>query len=271
MGVVIIVVAHDGTPTQSKGDSMSDTIKLRFAKWEQYNKRAKEYKNPIWFSFQNDFATNRNFHDFTDQQRLIFIYLLCEASQQNDAGNLTIELAHFAYHTRQKEKDIVACVKKLAEKQILETRDRTGIVAGSYRDRDLAVTEQNRTEQNKTEHNNTPTGSSDDSLSHPSELCDIVSILVERRVRGTVSRGWLEAFPDSRWLMGEVRKALAWESANPARRKKDFGRFMTNWLMKGWDSRRVPVSHSKANEAERREQANRASAEEALRLMGGES
>ncbi|NCX93597.1 MAG: hypothetical protein EBX40_02850 [Gammaproteobacteria bacterium] len=122
----------------------------KFDNWDQYNKRAKEYKNPVWFSFQNDFATNKNFFGFTDQERLIFIYLLCEASQQNTQGEFSLEIDHFAYHTRQKEKDILSTLKKLEEKQILTARDRDGIVSGSYRDRDLAVTEQNNTEQYNT-------------------------------------------------------------------------------------------------------------------------
>ncbi|NCX93450.1 MAG: hypothetical protein EBX40_02095 [Gammaproteobacteria bacterium] len=120
---------------------------LKFKNWEKYNKRAKEYKNPVWFSFENDFATNRNFFDFTDQERLIFIYLLCEASQQNKQGGLDIEIEHFAYYTRQKPKDIVTAISKLEQKQILEGRDRDGIVSGSCGDRDLAVTEQDRTRQ----------------------------------------------------------------------------------------------------------------------------
>lgn len=122
-------------------------VRLKFKNWEDYNKRAKEYKNPVWFSFSNDFATNRNFFDFSDQNRLIFIYLLCEASQQNEQGLFTIDVDHFAYITRQKTKDILQTIEKMVEKQILEGRDRAGIVAGSSADRGLAVTEQDRTEQ----------------------------------------------------------------------------------------------------------------------------
>jgi hypothetical protein len=122
-------------------------VRLKFKNWEDYNKRAKEYKNPVWFSFANDFATNRNFFDFSDQNRLIFIYLLCEASQQNEQGLFTIDLDHFAYITRHKPKDILQTIEKMIEKQILEGRDRMGIVAGSSADRDLAVTGQDRTEQ----------------------------------------------------------------------------------------------------------------------------
>ena len=127
---------------------------LRFKNWDKYNKRAKEYKNPVWFSFQNDFATDKNFFDFTDQERLIFIYLLCEASQQNKDGELILEIEHFSYHTKQKQKDILSAILKLEQKQIIDSRDRDGIVPRSHGDRDLAVTEQNRTEQDIYSSNN---------------------------------------------------------------------------------------------------------------------
>jgi hypothetical protein len=251
-----------GLHHKEKGITMSDTITLRFTKWEQYNKRAKEYKNPVWFSFHNDFATNRNFHDFSDQHRLIFIYLLCEASQQNDGGSLTIELSHFAYHTRQKEKDILACVKKLSEKQIVETRDRDGIVAGSCGDRDLAVTEHNRTGHNRTEQNITLGASEKNSLSHPEAFAELHGFFLERGVKPEITLAWEQTFPESSWVIQEVRKAIAWETANTSRRKINFGRFMTNWLNKGWDSRRN--TGSPQNYAERRFENNKNALEIAL-------
>jgi hypothetical protein len=165
---------------------------------------------------------------------------LCEASQQNDAGSLTIELSHFAYHTRQKEKDILACVKKLSEKQIVEIRDRDGIVTGSYGDRDLAVTEQNRTEQNRTEQDTTYSASSEkNSLSHPEAYGLVFDVFADRGVEPEITSRWVDAFPDPAWVVSEVRKALAWEGANSSRKKKNFGRFMTNWLNRGWDRRRI--------------------------------
>ena len=255
-----------------KGIIMGDTVEIKFCNWEQYNRRAKEYKNPVWFSFQNDFATNRNFYDFTDQQRLIFIYLLCEASQQNKAGSLTIEVEHFCYHTRQKPKDVHATIQKLMQKQIVEARDRDGIVAGSYGDRDLAVTEQNRTGQNKTEQNKTEqntTRSDQSPIVFPDGVAELESLWLARGVKPTQLEAMLKAFPEPAWIMGEAKKAVAWEEANPSRRKKDFARFLNNWLARAWDSRRVSPNQ-RLNEAEQREANNARAAKEALRLMGVE-
>ena len=213
-------------------------MNLRFRNWDRFNRRAKEYKNPVWFSFQNDFATNRDFFDFTDQERLIFIYLLCEASAQNRSGEFSIELDHFSYHTRQKQKDILSAISKLEQKQILEPRDRDGIVSGSYEDRDLAVTEQNRTEHNRTEQN-TFASSDEKSLSHPKAYESVVDVFNQRGVKPSTTSLWETAYPDSQWVVQEIRKALAWEGANAKRKKRDFARFMTNWLNNGWDRRRI--------------------------------
>jgi hypothetical protein len=248
------------------------TIILKFQNWEQYNKRAKEYKNPVWFSFQNDFAINRNFFDFSDQNRLIFIYLLCEASRSNESGTLEIEVDHFAYITRQKQKDIVETINKLESKQILQIRDRDGIVTGSCEDRGGIATEQNRTGQNKTEQDRTRqdiTRSDQSPIVFPDGVAELESLWLARGVKPTQLEAMLKAFPEPAWIMGEAKKAVAWEEANPSRRKKDFAKFLNNWLARAWDSRRVSPNQ-RLNEAEQREANNARAAKEALRLMGVE-
>lgn len=72
----------------------------------------------------------------------------------------------------------------------------------------------------------------------PLELGLISDVLIYRNVKPELAISWLSAFPDSSWIVSEVRKALAWETANPKRFKRNFGAFMTNWMNKGWDQRR---------------------------------
>lgn len=55
------------------------------------------------------------------------------------------------------------------------------------------------------------------------------------KVKQSVQERWLAAYPDAQWVKQEILKALAWEAANPKKRSKDFGRFMTNWLSNGWE------------------------------------
>lgn len=67
----------------------------------------------------------------------------------------------------------------------------------------------------------------------------LLDVFTDRDVSSKITGSWEMAYPDPAWVIGEIHKAIAWENANPTRRKKDFGRFMTNWLNKGWDRRRI--------------------------------
>jgi len=49
-------------------------------------------------------------------------------------------------------------------------------------------------------------------------------------------KSWTAAFPRGwEWVMGEVRRAHAWEVANPTRAKKDRARFLAGWLTRAQD------------------------------------
>lgn len=72
-------------------------------------------------------------------------------------------------------------------------------------------------------------------------LVDISEIIEKRKVSEEVQSRWIEAFvpmgTTSTWLCNEIRKCVAWEAANPTRRKKNFPRYATNWLNRAWDRR----------------------------------
>lgn len=61
------------------------------------------------------------------------------------------------------------------------------------------------------------------------------------KVKRSVQERWLAAYADANWIKQELLKALAWEAANPRKRSKDFGRFMTNWLSNGWERYRKTI------------------------------
>ena len=56
-----------------------------------------------------------------------------------------------------------------------------------------------------------------------------------------VQRAWIATYHgDLAWIRSELNKAYAWVEANPRRKKKDYGRFLTNWLStasKGYSNR----------------------------------
>jgi len=232
-------------------------IKLKFKNWDRHQPR-KDYKRPHWFALTNDFSIDQKFHDFSNDEKLCFVYLLCEASRQNKRGEITIIVDHWCR------------VQNVTRKILMQTLDKIESVQIAYRsctESERYRTEHNNTEQNRTEQNITLLAQTDKSasLSYPSEYLELSDVFDQRMVKAKITCSWVRAYPDAEWVMQEIRKALAWEVANPQRRKKDFGRFMTNWLSRSWDSRK---SNQGMNKAEQRDAHNAAAAKEALRILG---
>lgn len=62
---------------------------LTIINWELYNPRG-DLKYPSWFRLNHDFFENPNFWDFSNDERLVWICLLCMVSKANLGGKLLI-------------------------------------------------------------------------------------------------------------------------------------------------------------------------------------
>jgi hypothetical protein len=103
-----------------------------------------DYKHPWWFACKNDFFINPNFLDFTLEERLTFIYLLCIASQQAKSGAFEVDETVFNRMTGIKSSHLNSTLKKLVEKQVL-----VGICTESVQNpTESVLTEHNITKQN---------------------------------------------------------------------------------------------------------------------------
>jgi hypothetical protein len=234
---------------------VSDTITIKFKNWDKYNKRQKDIKRPYWFAMSNEIFLDPFYSELTDQERQAFIWLLCEASRQNKYGEVEISKRLFHQITGYKFSVLDATIHKLLKSER---------AAGSRQDggRIATATGQDKTEQDRTEQDITLGASEKNSLSHPEAFAELHGFFLERGVKPEITLAWEQTFPESSWVIQEVKKAIAWETANTSRRKINFGRFMTNWLNKGWDSRRN--TGLPQNYAERRFENNKNALEIAL-------
>lgn len=58
----------------------------------------------------------------------------------------------------------------------------------------------------------------------------------------TTQQAWLDTYDNEvSWLIQEIKKAHSWSTANPKKAPKDFGKFMTNWLARSFEKRRVTL------------------------------
>jgi hypothetical protein len=235
------------------------TITLKFQNWDKHQVR-KDYRRPHWFALSNDFALDSKLFEFTSEEKLCLIFLLCEASKQNKLGEVEILPDHWCR------------IVGLSTKVLMQTVEKIESVQIAYRsctESERYNTIQYNTIQYSTVQNTTRSEQS--SIVFPDGVSELSELWQSRSVKPKQLETMLQAFPEPAFIMGEARKAVAWEEANPARRKKDFARFLNNWLARAWDSRRVlPQGGARLNTAEQREANNRAAAEEALRMIGGE-
>ncbi len=61
---------------------------------------------------------------------------------------------------------------------------------------------------------------------------------------------WVEAYPDTEWLKTEISKAAAWVEANPKKRPKTYGAFLSNWFSRGWEDHRKRIPSVKPENGE---------------------
>ncbi len=210
-------------------------LKIRFTNWDKYNPR-KDVKCHSWFRFEHGFFENPNFYDLNPEEKLTFVYILCERSKRENDEFFTVNSLKYHRCTGINTTVLNSTIKKLSKEQVLEMRTLRGRYASVTRTCSTDERTNGRTVQTEvlSAHD-----SSESDRTAIAELLLVDKIITPRGVPEKLQRSWLETFPDVDWIVLEIRKANAWELSNSKRKKKNFGAFITRWLTKGWDERKI--------------------------------
>ncbi|NIT03480.1 hypothetical protein GTO10_00870, partial [Candidatus Saccharibacteria bacterium] len=131
---------------------MADLVSYTIPNWDQYNPR-NDRKNYKWFRFQNDFFIDPKIFGLTAEGKLLYQYLLCEASKRGDgAGVVNLELA--ASLTRINIKKIRDLLAEMVETKLID-----GSLPSSCRRKDadgIATYETNERTNERGHHGVTP-------------------------------------------------------------------------------------------------------------------
>lgn len=90
-------------------------ITITIPNWPSYSPRT-DRANHSWFRFQNSFFSDQVIFGLTDPQRLLFIFLMCEASRSGKGGQIEIDTLYIAGLRAQPENNIVRDIQILAAK-----------------------------------------------------------------------------------------------------------------------------------------------------------
>lgn len=247
-------------------------IRISIVNWEKFNPRS-DRANYSWFRFQNDFFHDQNVFGIGNVEKLLFIFICCEASKKNSAA-VELRLDYISANLRVPQDEIQKAITAIKDAALVEIVDvschqqkpsskpqkqkrptksrhddgkQPSLIPATLRDE----TERNETNvTNETEESperNEPDGQNGNETP-PNDDATILQALKpfdpESKLRLTFSlrnvtketqQAFLDAYPDPKWVAQQAFKALAWEVMNPAKKKKNFPRFLGNWLSRGWD------------------------------------
>jgi hypothetical protein len=131
-------------------------FRLRINGIEKYQQRTGGYKKCWWFSFSNNFFDDEEMGELTNDEKLVFIYILCEASKQQKK-EVFISLKFMQQKIDVKKEVILSAVDKLHYFQIVTPIKSKSVQSLSrickQSGADLFGTEQNRTEEKRKEKN----------------------------------------------------------------------------------------------------------------------
>ncbi len=113
-----------------------------------------DIKKPWWFKFSNSFLEDPDFYQFTSDEIIAWVYILCQSSKRQ-CKKFDIDYDHATRSSNVKKEALNSCIAKLSKKGIIlkSVRDPYAIREESVRDPgEIRATEENRIEKNRKEN-----------------------------------------------------------------------------------------------------------------------
>ena len=211
---------------------------IKFKNWDKHQcSEIKKAVNPYWLKFRNDFFADPKIFELDSEEIVTLLYMLCEASKAHKNGQFFLSHSHYRIFTRKSSQVLSRAMEKLKSLQIIEIRQSTGSWAKVDGNPSQNRIEENRIEENRIEKNTSsePKNPAHEQFVVLSEFSELKFQIEDRNIPEKVQRAWLLAYPNAPWIVQEIKEALAWEMTNPQKKKKNFSRFMGNWLGRNWD------------------------------------
>jgi hypothetical protein len=225
--------------------------------FENYNGR-KDIKKCSWLRLENAISTSEAMFGLDAAERYVFVEILCRASQKQQ-NRVRINVEYLAQRSGATPAQVRSSISKLLTNGTLELHGQIRTDAdesvrtqevipparsdGEGSRSDLALTDERdgRDEPDETDERDEVSGDT----KIPNVLAEALRpfdpdaklelTFLQRKVPLETQQALLDAYPDPKWVAQQTFKALAWEVMNPHKRKKNFSRFLGNWLSRGWD------------------------------------
>lgn len=214
-------------------------MKIEIPNWEEYNPR-KDLKSMPWFRVQSDIGYSETLFGLDPDAKWFWIFLLSTCARKMKA-EISYNLDYFSFHSGLSRKRVESAL------QVFESRGLVRITNESDRFTNESVPNiTNRT--NRTERTEQEAKASSTSLEKSTERGCISAFDADPEIKKilqdvpeSTQERWIKVYPDIAWIKTEILKAITWIELNPKKAPKKFGRFMGNWLSRGWEKHRKTI------------------------------
>jgi len=121
-------------------------VRIEILNWDRFNIR-KDVKATSWLRFQNNFCIDPDFWNFNPEERMVWIYILCESSQRYKQ-EISIEIEQISAIMRLNIKNVRSGIEKLVQLGAIKDISRPCNVAVPS-ESNLASATNRRNKQNK--------------------------------------------------------------------------------------------------------------------------
>jgi hypothetical protein len=227
-------------------------IELQVLNFETYNPR-KDRTRHHYSRIENDIW--ESLHDLDSNSKLLFIFLITNATKYRNSheisnGFVSLSLDFIQTFTKVRPSSILVSLSRLEEKQLVKVLSGNQAVTkrGPREEKRREEKEEKRREE-KTPHAEIIEKPKLEIISSQVANANLRGCIesfkgnenVERllaEVKHDVQKAWLQTYPTREWIFDELLKANTWIITNPHKKPKQFARFMTNWLNRGFENYR---------------------------------
>lgn len=97
-------------------------VKVQICKWDKFNRKRRDVKSASWFALSNQFIFDPEFHAFSSDEKMVWIYLLSIASQKQSSDVfLNIDLCAAVLKTH--SKTVRSALQRLQDIRTISVRD----------------------------------------------------------------------------------------------------------------------------------------------------
>lgn len=202
---------------------------IRIEGWKEFNPKG-VLKTPFYFRVSTEIGACEALFGLPITTKWVWICFLAEAMKKK-SETFPLNIAWACQQWSIKKNELIEAIESLGEKGLLrQDSDKTRSPLGVGSDKTLPhrIGEDSIGEYRRVEGAEVGTAVL---LSAPFES-----------ITNELFNTWLKTYEDEAWVRLEIGKAASWIVANPKRApKKDFGRFLNNWLSRGWESHRKTI------------------------------